>query len=1138
MDKITGFIFVILLCGGLSVAVAQSVENTTGDAIDNDTQWTAPLAEEPLSAKQIQIKIDEISANPALTEAERNPLLDTYKAALAQLQEAEHYAAETADYEQQLIDAPLEIDRLRQSLNTAAAPREIQIAANTALQELESRLTSEQAQLVNLQKRLELINQELLLQQARPDQIRNELSTDRSALAGVVNDLRTQQTITDDSRFAHAQRTLLTTRQLLLRNRIEMLEHELQNHDIRQQLLQARSDQVAREIDSSETRIVQLQDIVNDRRRHEATQSLRQSEAVSRQLTDQPEIVSEAADSNAKLSRQLAQLAERIETSSRRQIQLNEQLRQLQESYQSIRRQLEIAGLSDALGSLLRSERRRLPDIRQYQRNAEERDQHIVEARLNQFQIDEQRRKMPPVEDQMRQMLAQYPAIAGNEREQQSIKQLLRPLLEERRPLFDKLSSSYASYVSQLVALDDSERKLTETAGQYAVLLDEKLFWIASSGRIDFDWLQQLQGVASMLIVNAPWQQVLQDLRTAVLNKPLLSIISLLILIWLLRRRQRLRGRLREIADCIGNVSRDYFFLTLEALLITLLLALPLPLLMALAGWSLQTYGGGSEFTGALGNGLIGAAFFGLIALGLLHLCRRHGLGPVHFNWPAKSCRMLLRNLIWYIPLGILAAFMVSATEWASDDLYRDTLGRAAFAFGSLGFSVLLMRLLHPHRGGLGSYLSRRRNLLWHLRFLWYPLTTFFPLALAFLALFGYYYTALQLQSRFFLSIVMLLSALVIASLVLRWLRIEQRRLAWTRARAKREAMLAARARETEAGQSPDVQPVLEAEVLDIETISEQSLGLLKLSTLLATTVALWFIWANLIPALTFLNDWTLWQQSVTTEAGIEITAITLGNGLLAVALLIVLLLVARNLPGLLEIAVLQRFDIDAGNRYAITTIVRYSLTIIGLLVALNTIGIGWDKAQWLVAALGVGLGFGLQEIFANFVSGIIILLERPIRIGDAITINNMDGFVKRIRIRATTITDWDNREIVIPNKTFITGSFINWTLSDQITRIVIPLRVAYGSDTALVQRLLLDIIEKNPTILKEPAPWVLFRRFDDSSLGYEIWVYVRLMSDRLPLIHALHTQIHDTLRAHHIEIPFPQHDLHIRTVPTDETTT
>jgi potassium efflux system protein len=259
--------------------------------------------------------------------------------------------------------------------------------------------------------------------------------------------------------------------------------------------------------------------------------------------------------------------------------------------------------------------------------------------------------------------------------------------------------------------------------------------------------------------------------------------------------------------------------------------------------------------------------------------------------------------------------------------------------------------------------------------------------------------------------------------------------------------------------------------------------------------------------------------------------SISLGNLGTALALLGLILFIARNLPGLLEIAVLQRFAMDAGNRYAVTAITRYAITIIGVLVALNIIGFGWEKAQWLVAALSVGLGFGLQEIFANFVSGIIILLERPIRVGDAVTLENFSGTVTRIRIRATTITDWDRKEIVIPNKTFITGSLINWSLSDPITRIVIPVGVAYGSNTTLVHKVLLDVAKSNPMVLDEPEPAVLFLKFGDSALNFEVRVFVRQLADRLPLTHELHDSIHRALAKHGIEIPFPQRDLHIREV-------
>jgi potassium efflux system protein len=129
----------------------------------------------------------------------------------------------------------------------------------------------------------------------------------------------------------------------------------------------------------------------------------------------------------------------------------------------------------------------------------------------------------------------------------------------------------------------------------------------------------------------------------------------------------------------------------------------------------------------------------------------------------------------------------------------------------------------------------------------------------------------------------------------------------------------------------------------------------------------------------------------------------------------------ARNLSGALEIGVLQWFALEPGDRYAITSISRYLIMVIGAFVIFKTLGIGWGQVQWLVAALGFGLGFGLQEIFANFVSGLIILLERPIRVGDTVTVGNYSGTISRIRIRATTMTDWDRKEVLIPNKLFLT---------------------------------------------------------------------------------------------------------------------
>lgn len=190
-----------------------------------------------------------------------------------------------------------------------------------------------------------------------------------------------------------------------------------------------------------------------------------------------------------------------------------------------------------------------------------------------------------------------------------------------------------------------------------------------------------------------------------------------------------------------------------------------------------------------------------------------------------------------------------------------------------------------------------------------------------------------------------------------------------------------------------------------------------------------------------------------------------------------------RNLPGLLEVLVLSRLNMRRGASYAITTILNYIIIAVGAMTVFGSLGVSWDKLQWLAAALSVGLGFGLQEIFGNFVSGLIILFERPVRIGDTVTIGSFSGTVSKIRIRATTITDFDRKEVIIPNKAFVTERLINWSLTDTTTRLVIRLGVAYGSDLEKVRKVLLKAATEHPRVMHEPMPEVFFTAFGASTL-------------------------------------------------------
>jgi potassium efflux system protein len=239
----------------------------------------------------------------------------------------------------------------------------------------------------------------------------------------------------------------------------------------------------------------------------------------------------------------------------------------------------------------------------------------------------------------------------------------------------------------------------------------------------------------------------------------------------------------------------------------------------------------------------------------------------------------------------------------------------------------------------------------------------------------------------------------------------------------------------------------------------------------------------------------------------------------------------SRNLPGLLEIACLRRLPLDAGGRYALTSVSRYVITVVGLVAGCSSIGIGWENVQWLAAAMTVGLGFGLQEIFANFVSGLIILFERPVRVGDTVTICGISGTVTRIRARATTISDADRKELIVPNKEFITGQLINWTLSDTILRTVIRVGVAFGSDIPQARNLLLKAAQDDPRVLRDPPVTAVLDKFGDSTLDFELRLFVAGLEEFAEIRHDLNVRIDQLFRDAGIEMAFPQRDVHVRSI-------
>ena len=250
-----------------------------------------------------------------------------------------------------------------------------------------------------------------------------------------------------------------------------------------------------------------------------------------------------------------------------------------------------------------------------------------------------------------------------------------------------------------------------------------------------------------------------------------------------------------------------------------------------------------------------------------------------------------------------------------------------------------------------------------------------------------------------------------------------------------------------------------------------------------------------------------------------------------AVITFLVLLTATRWLQRLLETRVFPQTRLDAGMRNSLKSTVGYVGLIIAVAAAISTAGIDLSNIAIIAGALSIGIGFGLQNIVNNFVSGLILLAERPIKIGDWIVVGEHEGFVQRINVRATEVRTFQESSVIIPNSELLSSALVNWTHKDAMARVEVPVGVSYGTDVDLVRDTLIEVAASHPEVMREPEPFVLFMAFGDSSLDFELRCFVPLAGRRVRIATAMRFEIVRLFRERGIEIPFPQRDVNLRTL-------
>ncbi|MDO4706682.1 MAG: mechanosensitive ion channel [Comamonadaceae bacterium] len=703
----------------------------------------------------------------------------------------------------------------------------------------------------------------------------------------------------------------------------------------------------------------------------------------------------------------------------------------------------------------------------------------------------------------------------------------LKTLQATQADLNDQLEPLLRRRITVLEQTDEVLQALLAQGDELRLLLDQHLLWMPSHQPLGAKWLSAWRMQAGELAsLPATLWAAMRALPRHIKARPFMYLVQGLLLLGLLGLRLRAPQRLQAIAQRMRNVAQDSFVYTLQALGWSLLMALPSAVVAWGLGGALQTIGarqaGQIEELGRVIDQMgVPLLFTGLLGA----VVRPDGLGPVHLGWSPAVLRALSRVRMIVITLILPAAFFMSLLALLPNiEIAIGTIGRLTMMLMALGLAVLsrpLLRRLPQWAPGANPGLMQVLG--------WLLPSAFVGAALMVAA--GYIMTGIIVLDALLDSMTVTLFVIVIDGLLHRWLLLGERRLTLKRLREQQNGSggEGSTVVNLEAGEVP---PDAESEMA-LVAVSEQSRRLLRLLRAVLWVLGLLWAWSDVLPALLRLNEVQLWHTTTTGASGKpEPIAVSLMDVLLGGVILLLTFSLVRNLPGLLALAFGASRRISSAMRYTITMLARYAITIVGALLAFSLFGLRWSQLQWMAAALTVGLGFGLQEIFANFVSGLILLVERPFRVGDTITIGSLTGNVTRIRTRATTVLDYDNKEIVIPNKTFITGQVTNWTLSDNVTRQTLNVGVAYGSDPEQVRNLLLRAASEHPYVLKEPAPNAWFMELGNSTLDFELRVYVATIGDRVRVRNDLNQRITQLLSEARIEIAFPQMDLHLRDVP------
>ena len=1009
----------------------------------------------------------------------------------------------------------------------------------------DSEIQKNNADLQNLKKQLstpsntDYASQSLANLQAQVEKLTNQQQDAQSALSAVNTQLAGQSSVSERAQTAltdNVKRTQELNQKLadpttnsLLKQQIQLelqlieLKNTynqvlLKNSDQLTVLYQSRYELLNARVQALQKQIAAIQDVINQKNLAQ-TQSQVEQVQQSQSAVKNPFIQKEL-DLNAQLSQYLLEQTAKTNTLTQDELRMRNVLDNLTQTQRTIDEQISALQGTLVLSRIIQQQKQKLPT----NLNIQGLSKQIADLRVKIFDITQKRNELYDID-------AYISKIEQDENKSftPAEKTQLTNLLTERRKVGSDLIKSLNNQLNLAISLELTQQQITQISDQIQSKLDQQSFWVKSNNPINLDWIKKLP-----MSLKAQFDGIGKKIGfpTNFDNLPyLLTYVFILFVIGglIFKFKESIKQRLSVINGEINTLRSDSQWHTPLALFYTALLSLSGTLWFLAACQLLGFFfvKNPQEFW-EWSLSMAGYWWFFSFVLAIL---RPNGILVRHFGF-AKESAASLQDVTKRIIVSVVLLLNTSIFSNVMDTgLANDVLGEINTIVALLFCIVIIApRFVRTEKSLSSSTTDQRdRTLLKIMR----VLLQLVPVILIALIALGYYYTALNLITHIINTYIAWVVWSLVRHTIYRGVTVASRRLAYRRLQEKRQQK---QQDLNDGSPSDDVVVITEQEEgLALNEVRSQLLRFADLFIWTALFAIFYYVWSDLVTVVSYLRDITLWQQTSTTEAGVVTETISLFNLIVALIIVVITYILVRNIQGILEVLIFSRVKLSQGTPYTITTLLTYIFVAVGGAWAFSTLGMSWSKLQWLFAALSVGLGFGMQEIFANFVSGIILLFERPIRVGDTVTINGVTGTVAKIRIRAITMIDPDRKEVIVPNKSFVTGQVINWALSNTVTRLVISVGVAYGSDLELVKRLLLQAANEQPSVLKDPEPRALFLTFGASTLDHELRVYVGQVSERNDTLDALNRRVNELFAENNIDIAFNQLDIFIKNKDTGE---